>query len=119
MDEAQCTSAPKSCDDFRLEWITKVEHDVSICGEAVCKQPFAGTKFMFSVIRPERLFTDRRGVNNRPVSAALLLKVDDCQKIALRSILITGPGKEVAARCLRRYACRDGKMPGSHKRGDK
>src|SRR5258707_5087401 len=96
--KTQASNAVEPVDHLRMQRVVEIEHQVAVGRESVGEERLARTEFVLSVMRPESFFVDGCRCNDGSVAIAVSCEIDDREEVAVLSILITGPGKEVAGR---------------------
>ena len=95
VQETQVSDAVESLDDLRPERVVQIEQQVAVAGKPIGEEHPARTELVLGVMRPQSLFTNGRGGDDRSVTVALGRKIDDREEIAVLTTLVANPCKEI------------------------
>src|SRR5262245_4876722 len=94
--KAQVRDAIEPPHDGGMERIVEIEQQIAVGRESVGEQHPARSELVFGVMGPESLFADRRRRHDGAVAISIALQIDDRQEVAILSVLVAAPAKEVA-----------------------
>jgi hypothetical protein len=92
----------------------QIEQHVAVGGKSIGEEHPTRAELVLGVMRPQSLFTNGLGGDDRSVAVALGRKIDDREEVAVLATLVANPRKEITRRALRltgggKRKARDGK----------
>ena len=80
----------------------QIEQQVAVAGKSIGEEHPARVELVLGMMRPQPLFTNGLGSDNRSVAVALGRKIDDREEVAVLATLVANPREEITRRALPR-----------------